>query len=160
MSNIDFVKLCESVLEEKNNEELLMLIEAETQKKSQFQINVEKIAQKLNTILNEVKIAKKNRGPNRRIEDRKDDILVLRNQLIQLLNEGRKHSIAQLASEHPFSPYTGQQADNFIYSKVEEGGVFEFFGKLLRNFFGEEQFPELRAEQELRDKQELSKNEK
>lgn len=153
MSNIDFVKLCESVLEEKNNEELLMLIEAETQKKSEFQINVEKIAQELNTILKEVESARKTRGPNRRIEDRKDDILDLRNKLVALLDKGRKQSIAQLASKHPFSPYTGQQADNFIYSKIKEGGVFEFFGKLLREFFGEEMFPEWRAERELRDKQ-------
>lgn len=141
MSEIDFVKLCESVLEESFNKDHLALLEEEVQQQSEFQQNVTEIANRVNEVLREVEDAMRRRNPHGSMEARKPDFFGLRKKLKGHLNEVRKGAIAQLKKPNQqFVPYTEDEVDNFIHKKVTEGGIFETFGKLLQNQFGEEYF--------------------
>ena len=141
MPEINFIELCESVLEETFSKERLALLEEEVQQQTPFQQRVTEIANKINEILGEVEDARFRRNPYGSLEARKPDLFKLRKKLKDYLNQGRREAIAALRKpDQPFVPYTEDEVDNFIHKKVTEGGIFDSFGKILSNQFGEEYF--------------------
>lgn len=146
MSKINFVQICETLLEESLLGEHLLLIEQEVQQQSEFEQKLEQIATTVNRIIEEVESAAKRKNPYGSINARKPELFNLRKKLKQLLNKGRQRSIAVLSTRDPkkeykYVPYSEDEVDNFIHKKVSEGRIFQYFGKLLSTQFGEEYFP-------------------
>lgn len=146
MSKIDFVQICETLLEESLLGEQMVLIEQEVQQQSEFEQKVEQIATTVNRIIEEAESAAKRKNPYGSINARKPELFKLRKKLKQILDEGRQQAIAVLSTRDPkkeykYVPYSEDEVDNFIHKKVSEGGFFQYFGKLLSTQFGEEYFP-------------------
>lgn len=146
MSKINFVQICETLLEESLLGEQLFLIEQEVQQQSEFEQKLEQIATAVNRIIEEAESAAKRKNPYGSINARKPELFKLRKKLKQILDEGRQRAIAVLSTRDPkkeykYVPYSEDEVDNFIHKKVSEGGIFQYFGKLLSTQFGEEYFP-------------------
>jgi hypothetical protein len=146
MSKINFVQICKTLLEESLLGEQLFLIEQEVQRQSEFEQKLEQIATAVNRIIEEAERAAKRKNPYGSINARKPELFKLRKKFKQILDEGRQRAIAVLSTRDPkkeykYVPYSEDEVDNFIHKKVSEGGIFQYFGKLLSIQFGEEYFP-------------------
>jgi hypothetical protein len=146
MSKIDFVQICETLLEESLLEEQLVLLEQEVQQQSEFEQKINQVAATVNRIIEEAESAAKRKNPYGSINARKPELFNLRKNLKKLLDEGRQRAIAALSTRDPkkeykYVPYSEDEVDNLIHKKVSEGGIFQYFGKLLSTQFGEEYFP-------------------
>lgn len=139
MSVVNFIDLCESVLNEAELKESLMLLEAEIQKQSRFDQIVTKIAQKVQeAVQGELERGRKTARPEL-VQAGRQNLINLRARLVKLLNASRQK--AAMIKKVTAVPYTKTEVDNFILKYVERGGAFETFGKILSNQFGEEELP-------------------
>ena len=145
MSEINFVKLCESVLKESEIESALLLLEAEIQKESAFQTEVLKIANKVDRFLSEQAFAKKNKRWDAAADRRhKMKLWSLRLQFKKLLDQGRQRALLRLkktdesgkAVETKFVPFSDKEIDAAVLKQAETGGAYQNFGKLLASQFG------------------------
>ena len=153
MSEINFVELCESVLEESEIKKALLLLEAEIQKESAFQTEVLKIANKVDRFLSEQAFAKKNKRWDANADRRhKMKLWSLRLQFKKLLDQGRQQASLRLtktdasgkAVQTDSVAFSDKEVDAAVLKQAATGGAYQNFGKLLASQFGTDFFQAIR----------------